>query len=73
MASRSRGLSIPIKVVEMIDEKRGDISRSRYVLRLIEKALYEKNSEVVKDGVQTGNLDPSLIPESTEMSVQDHG
>jgi len=33
------GISLPKTVISRIDIERGDISRSRYVLRLIEKTL----------------------------------
>ena len=33
------GISLPKKILTMIDTKRGDVARSRYVLRLIENAL----------------------------------
>jgi len=36
-------LSLPENIFEKIDSERGDINRSRYVTRLIEKA-YEKGS-----------------------------
>jgi len=34
-------MTLPKEVVKKIDISRGDISRSRYVLRIIEKALQE--------------------------------
>ena len=33
------GLSLPKEIVEVVDLKRGDISRSKYVYRLLEKSL----------------------------------
>jgi hypothetical protein len=35
----SSGLSLPISLYERIEKERGDISRSRFLLRLIEKGL----------------------------------
>ena len=35
---KSIGLSLPIEVMARIDSERGDVSRSRYLYRLIEKA-----------------------------------
>lgn len=35
--SISIGLSLPYYILDIIDKKRADISRSRYILRLIEK------------------------------------
>jgi len=34
-------LTLPSKVIHTIDNKREDVSRSRFVLRLIEKGLYK--------------------------------
>jgi metal-responsive CopG/Arc/MetJ family transcriptional regulator len=34
------GISLPTKIVEKIDAERGDVSRSRYVLKMIKK-FYE--------------------------------
>jgi hypothetical protein len=31
------GLSIPIELMQKIDMERGDVSRSRYILRILEK------------------------------------
>ena len=36
---RITGISLPEKIIKAIDEQRGDINRSRYLLRIIEKAL----------------------------------
>jgi hypothetical protein len=33
----SVGISIPKKILSRIDQERGDVSRSRYVLRILEK------------------------------------
>jgi hypothetical protein len=35
--SISVGISFPKKVIEKIDSERGDISRSKYLLRIIER------------------------------------
>jgi hypothetical protein len=37
------GISLPRKIVKKIDIERNDISRSRYLLRLIEKAYSVEN------------------------------
>jgi hypothetical protein len=37
MSSIPIGISLPIELVKKIDEARHDVSRSRYILRLIEK------------------------------------
>ncbi len=33
------GISLPENIIKIIDENRGDINRSRYILRLIEKSI----------------------------------
>ena len=47
-------LSLPDKVVQDIDHDRGDIARSRFVMRLIEKA-YQQQSEELQQGTQVGS------------------
>jgi hypothetical protein len=47
----STGLSLPTGLIRKIDSDRGDISRSRFLLRLIEKA-YE-GSQVTDGGADT--------------------
>jgi metal-responsive CopG/Arc/MetJ family transcriptional regulator len=37
MKSIPIGISLPIELVKKIDQERHDVSRSRYILRLIEK------------------------------------
>ena len=39
----SVGISLPEELIDLIDEDRGDISRSRYLLRTIEKT-FSKNT-----------------------------
>jgi hypothetical protein len=43
MTCTSTGLSIPLRIAHIIDSQKDDLTGSRYVLRLIEKALYEKS------------------------------
>ncbi len=38
----STGLSLPSDLLQKIDEERGDVSRSRFLLRLIQRAYEEK-------------------------------
>jgi hypothetical protein len=40
--TRVIGLSLPEGVVDRIDRARGDISRSKYILRIIERAFGNK-------------------------------
>ena len=40
------GLSLPIELMRQIDSERGDIPRSRYVLRILEKQYtFETNND----------------------------
>jgi hypothetical protein len=36
------GLSIPTELMRKIDMERGDVSRSRYILRILEKVYKKK-------------------------------
>lgn len=42
------GISLPKEVIEQIDSDRGDINRSRYILRLIE-SKFQNNSNMKKE------------------------
>jgi hypothetical protein len=37
------GISLPREIMQQIDSERGDISRSRFLLRMIESVKLEKN------------------------------
>lgn len=43
--SISMGISFPKKVIEKIDEERGDIPRSKYLLRIIERTCLENDEK----------------------------
>lgn len=58
-SSKITGLSLPETVVAYIDSQRGDISRSRYVLRLIETSInspQKQNIESYKKEYQAESL-----------------
>lgn len=58
-------LSLPDKVVRDIDHDRGDITRSRFVMRLIEKAYWQQNEEL-QQGTQVGSHRcPAAVVEAT--------
>ena len=42
--SKSAGISLPTELLSKIDKDRGDISRSRYIVRIIER-VYFRNGE----------------------------
>jgi hypothetical protein len=45
---RAIGLSIPKEFMQIIDAERGDISRSRYLLRMLERA-HESGFNIKQD------------------------
>jgi len=54
------GISFPRKMIKSIDRDRGDVSRSRFVLRLLEQVYKEKkakNGVGCQDDVQVGAMD----------------
>ena len=62
-ATISVGVSLPSDIISKIDRKRGDVSRSRFLLRLIENVeeLKMESKKVLK---QTGIEAPSAIVET---------
>lgn len=60
------GLSLPRDIITKIDRERGDISRSRYLLRIVQR-VYESMSKV--DAVKKNSLDSfdnKLLQKSSE-------
>ena len=49
----SVGISLPIEIISKIDSERGDISRSRYMLKLLEKP-YKCDECRKKDSLDSG-------------------
>lgn len=43
---KTAGLSLPIELLRRIDTERGDVSRSRFLLRLIERCYREEQKEM---------------------------
>jgi hypothetical protein len=43
------GLSLPIDLLREIDQERGDISRSRYLLRMLDKIQAEEKDKRLKN------------------------
>jgi hypothetical protein len=56
------GLSLPTEIVRRIDDERGDISRSRFLLRIIQRA-YQYNQNKVEDRAQMDNTCPACLPD----------
>jgi metal-responsive CopG/Arc/MetJ family transcriptional regulator len=46
------GISLPANIIKKIDTDRGDVSRSRYVLRIIEKTYIVNNQN--HEGIRSG-------------------
>jgi metal-responsive CopG/Arc/MetJ family transcriptional regulator len=44
------GISLPTKLMKKIDVERGDVPRSRYVLRILEKQYTLEGKNVVERG-----------------------
>jgi metal-responsive CopG/Arc/MetJ family transcriptional regulator len=44
---KATGLSIPTELLYKIDAERGDVSRSHFLLRLLEKAYEEKQNKEI--------------------------
>ncbi len=53
------GISLPKEIITKIDSERGDIPRSRYLLRLLEK-MYKSNKNGEKLSVNTENSQDPL-------------
>jgi hypothetical protein len=51
---RITGISLPYKVIKSIDDQRGDISRSKFILRIIEKVLPSEVSSFSQKVVALG-------------------
>jgi metal-responsive CopG/Arc/MetJ family transcriptional regulator len=45
MSSIPIGISLPIELIKKIDKERHDVSRSRYILRLIENGVYTTSNK----------------------------
>jgi metal-responsive CopG/Arc/MetJ family transcriptional regulator len=78
------GISFPKKMIKIIDRERGDVSRSRFVLRLLEQVYEEKkqkNGVGCQDNVQVRAMDhpvPYTVasiskPQSTSKEVVHDG
>jgi metal-responsive CopG/Arc/MetJ family transcriptional regulator len=54
------GISLPKEILARIDSERGDVSRSRYLLRAIENTLRWKGKEEWKKNSSEDSLDSRL-------------
>jgi hypothetical protein len=62
------GISLPKEIVKKIDAERGDIPRSKYLLRILEK-IYDTACGSNKDKVQQ-NQNQNLLDLGIEISDQ---
>lgn len=53
----SVGISLPRKIMKKIDDERGDISRSRYLLRLLERTSVPNKVEHLTGQKKSPHLD----------------
>jgi metal-responsive CopG/Arc/MetJ family transcriptional regulator len=78
------GISFPKKMIKTIDRERGDVSRSRFILRLLEQVYEEKkqkNGVGSQDDVQVRAMDHPVSytvvstskPQSTPKEVVHYG
>lgn len=44
------GISLPTELMKKIDVERGDVPRSRYVLRMLEKQYKSEGKKVIEKG-----------------------
>lgn len=56
MSTKEIGISIPFDLLETIDSRRGDVARSRYIRRLLERAL-EKDGSGTPPGARSPESD----------------
>lgn len=51
MVTRPVGISLPNNIIERIDRERGDISRSRYILRKLQANSESKSNKILQQTV----------------------
>jgi hypothetical protein len=69
------GVSMPVQLVRRLDDVRGDIPRSRFLLRLVERELKEQEEqegeEKLQQGTQVGShRRPAPVVEATDNPQQ---
>ena len=57
------GVSLPKEIITKIDHDRGDISRSRYMLRLLER-IYRSQESSQDEHIKKQQSEPRLQPEA---------
>jgi hypothetical protein len=65
--SQSVGISLPVSLLKRIDSERGDIPRSRFLLRLLQKLSHDNTETYGQDVNKKDSVDQrTAIPQSTE-------
>jgi hypothetical protein len=62
---KTAGISIPVELMTKIDQDRGDVTRSRYILRLMQRGMKYRKEEIgteLGQSTQTSAFRP--IPDS---------
>jgi hypothetical protein len=65
------GLSLPVHLLKRIDLERGDVSRSRYLLRILETQYKDQNQDHnekrknAQDSLDQDGTDTLLVKQST--------
>lgn len=68
MKTIATGLSLPKELKDQIDKERGDIPRSRYILRILEKHNHKVEKSDKKAQVESGaNQILSPVPHSRQL------
>jgi hypothetical protein len=70
MKTTTTGLSLPIDLFLRIESERGDVGRSKYILRLLEKAL-DENTVQLRINREVRDLE-SPPPRSLRQETHDH-
>lgn len=63
-------LSLPDKVVQDIDQDRGDVPRSRFVMRLIEKAYKQRGEKLPDAPVSVGSPQKRQAATGTDSTME---
>jgi hypothetical protein len=79
--SKPVGISLPKKVISRIDSERGDVSRSRYLLRLLENVRHdiehtEKQKILSQSSLEVGSLatqSAAVVGDSEAVECQSGG
>jgi hypothetical protein len=66
------GVSMPVQMVKRLDDVRGDIPRSRFLLRLVERELKEQEEQEGEEKLQQGTQVGSHRRPATALAATDN-